>query len=95
MSILEFGTDDCGMEGNVNKEQMKDRTKQFALRVIRLVESLPKGRTADVLGRQLLRSAPRLGQTIVQHAELGLLPILSPKWELLKKKPMNLCTGWK
>jgi hypothetical protein len=28
----------------MNKEVMKKRTKQFALRVIRLVESLPKGR---------------------------------------------------
>ncbi len=38
-------------------DNLKDRTKKFALRVIRLVESLPKGRTADVIGRQLLRSA--------------------------------------
>ncbi|OGW28369.1 MAG: four helix bundle protein [Nitrospirae bacterium GWC2_57_13] len=35
---------------------LKERTKQFALRVIRLVESLPKGRTSEVIGRQLLRS---------------------------------------
>ena len=35
---------------------MKRRTKQFALRVIRLSESLPCGRTAEVIGRQLLRS---------------------------------------
>ena len=35
---------------------LKERTKQFALRIIRLVESLPKGRTSDVIGRQLLRS---------------------------------------
>ena len=35
---------------------LKQRTKQFALRVIKLTESLPKGRVGDVLGRQLLRS---------------------------------------
>ena len=35
---------------------LKDRTKAFALRIIRLTESLPKGRTSDVVGRQLLRS---------------------------------------
>jgi hypothetical protein len=40
----------------MNKDDMKHRTRQFALRVIRLVESLPKGRTEDVLGKQLLRS---------------------------------------
>jgi four helix bundle protein len=39
----------------------KNRTKQFALRVIRLVESLPQRRTADVLGKQLLRSGTSVG----------------------------------
>ncbi len=42
---------------NNRHDNLKDRTKKFALRVIRLVESLPKGRTSDVIGRQLLRSA--------------------------------------
>ena len=42
-------------------EQLLPRTKAFALRVIRLVESLPNGRTADVIGKQLLRSATSVG----------------------------------
>lgn len=41
----------------MDKEVMKRRTKQFALRVIRLTEALPKAQTAQVIGRQLLRSA--------------------------------------
>ena len=45
----------------MDKEEMKRRTKQFALRVVRLVETLPRGRTADVLGRQLLRSGTSVG----------------------------------
>jgi four helix bundle protein len=45
----------------MNEEQLKQRTKQFALRVIKLVEALPKGRTADVIGKQLLRSATSVG----------------------------------
>lgn len=45
----------------MTSEQMKKRTKQFALRVIRLVESLPKGQTADVIGKQLLRSGCSVG----------------------------------
>jgi len=36
---------------------LKLRTKQFALRVIKLVEALPKNKIGDVLGKQLLRSA--------------------------------------
>lgn len=45
----------------MNKDEMKRRTKLFALCVIRLVESLPKGRTSEVLGRQLLRSGTSVG----------------------------------
>jgi len=41
----------------MDKEDLKRRTKQFALRVIRLVEALPRTRTAQVIGNQLLRSA--------------------------------------
>ena len=37
-------------------ENLKARTKSFALRIIKLVESLPKNRTSDVIGRQLMRS---------------------------------------
>lgn len=49
------------MEIVVDKEELKRRTKQFALRAINLVEAIPRGRTADVLGRQLLRSGTSVG----------------------------------
>jgi four helix bundle protein len=45
----------------MNSDELKKRTKAFALRVIRLVESLPRGRTAEVIGRQLLRSGTSVG----------------------------------
>jgi four helix bundle protein len=45
----------------MKQEEMKQRTKLFALGVIQLVESLPKERTAEVLGRQLLRSGTSVG----------------------------------
>lgn len=41
----------------MNEAEMKQRTKQFALRVIRLVEALPKTPTAEVIGKQLVRSS--------------------------------------
>ncbi len=41
----------------VNADELKKRTKQFALRVIKMVRSLPKTREADEIGKQLLRSA--------------------------------------
>ena len=39
------------------REGLKLRTKQFALRVIKLFQSLPKYGEAQVIGKQLLRSA--------------------------------------
>jgi len=36
--------------------ELRERTKQFALRVIRLYGALPKTTEAQVLGKQLLRS---------------------------------------
>ncbi len=45
----------------MNQEEMKQRTKVFALGIIQLVESLPKDRTTAVLGGQLLRSGTSVG----------------------------------
>ena len=41
----------------MTKDDLKERTSSFALRVIRLVESLPNKKSSAVLGNQLLRSA--------------------------------------
>ena len=40
---------------------LKDRTKAFALAVVGLVEDLPRGRGADAIGNQLLRSGTSVG----------------------------------
>ena len=40
----------------MNKDELKQRTKTFALRVMKLVEHLPKTSEGRVLGDQLLRS---------------------------------------
>jgi four helix bundle protein len=45
----------------MNKIDLKPRTMMFALRIIEFVESLPKGRTSDVIGRQLLRAGTSVG----------------------------------
>jgi four helix bundle protein len=45
----------------MNQEEMKQRTKLFALGIIQLVESLPKERIAEVFSRQLLRSGTSVG----------------------------------
>ncbi len=38
-------------------EDLRDRTKKFALGVIRLIRTLPKTDEARILGRQILKSA--------------------------------------
>ena len=45
----------------MSNENLKKRTKQFALEIIKLTEALPPGKTCDVLGRQLLRSGTSVG----------------------------------
>ena len=45
----------------MNENELKKRTKQFGLRVISLVESLPTGQTARTIGNQLLRSGLSVG----------------------------------
>lgn len=38
-------------------QRLRERTKDFALRVIRMTQALPRTREADVLVRQVLRSS--------------------------------------
>ncbi|MGH9836072.1 MAG: four helix bundle protein [Blastocatellia bacterium] len=45
----------------MNSDDLKHRTKAFALRIIRLVEALLPGRVADVIGKQLVRCGTSVG----------------------------------
>ena len=42
-------------------EDLKERTKRFALRIIRLYTSLPRTTEAQVIGKQVLRSGTSVG----------------------------------
>jgi four helix bundle protein len=42
-------------------DEMKNRTKGFGLRVMKLVDAMPRTLAGQVVGRQLLRSATSLG----------------------------------
>jgi four helix bundle protein len=46
---------------NSQPEDLRQRTKTFALRIIKLYGSLPKSTEAQVLGKQLLRSGTSVG----------------------------------
>jgi four helix bundle protein len=45
----------------MDERMFKERTNKFALAVVKLVEALPRTRTADVPGRQLLRAGTSVG----------------------------------
>ncbi len=45
----------------MDAEEVKRRTKQFGLRVIKLVDALPGIRSANVIGNQLLRAGTSVG----------------------------------
>jgi len=45
----------------MTSEELKARTKAFALRVIKLVDAMPRSLAAQVIGKQLLRSATSVG----------------------------------
>jgi four helix bundle protein len=50
-----------GTQEDMDAYQMKQRTKTFALRIIKLVETLPATQTGRVLGKQLLRAGTSVG----------------------------------
>lgn len=45
----------------MNSEELKTRTKKFALRIVKLVKSLPKTSEGKIFGNQLLRCGTSVG----------------------------------
>ena len=45
----------------MDEQEFKNRTKQTALRVIKVIEALPNSNSAQIIGKQLLRSATSVG----------------------------------
>lgn len=45
----------------MDKHELQDRTKRFALRVMKLVEALPDSKAGWVIGKQLIRSGTSVG----------------------------------
>ena len=49
------------MGGNMNREEMYERTMQFSVRVVRMVKAMPRDIAEDVIARQLTKSATSIG----------------------------------
>jgi four helix bundle protein len=45
----------------MDEKTFKERTKRFGVNIIQMTEKLPNTRTADILARQIIRSATSVG----------------------------------
>lgn len=59
----------------MDEATFKQPTREAALRLIRLVEALPRTRTADVLGKRLLGSGTSIGANYALHVAPSPPPI--------------------
>ena len=81
------------MKADNSKLQLKPRTKQFAIRAIRLVEALPATRTADVIGRQLMRSALSVGSNYRSACRARSRADFVPKMGIVEEE-IDECLYW-
>lgn len=77
----------------MNSNELKERTKKFALKIIKLYEELSNSKKGQILGGRLLRSGTSVGANYraacraISNADLFI------KYKLLKKRRMNLHIG--
>jgi four helix bundle protein len=55
----------------MHKNDLAERTKKFALRIIRLVSKLPKSEVGRVIGGQVLRSGTSVGANYREASRAG------------------------
>lgn len=57
----------CKRDVSMGNKDIVDSTYKFALRIIKLVSSLPHNKVCDVIGGQLLRAGTSVGANICQE----------------------------
>jgi four helix bundle protein len=53
-------------ENSKYKMKLKDRTYQYSIKMIEFLDNLPKDTSAQIISKQLLRSATSIGANIVE-----------------------------
>lgn len=66
-------------------EDLRIRTKKFALRIINLYRALPKRDEGSIIGKQILRAAHQLVRNIVRQVVQNPHETLSAKWKAVSK----------
>jgi hypothetical protein len=64
----------------MSEYELRDRTKQFALRVVRMFSALPKTDEARVLGKHCYGRERVLRQTIAKLRAREVMPNYSRSW---------------
>ncbi|TVP67127.1 MAG: four helix bundle protein [Leptolyngbya sp. LCM1.Bin17] len=77
----------------MDEKRFKARTKMLALRLIRLVEALPKGRSTDVMGRQLMRCGTSVGANYRAVCRAKSVPDLIAKLGIVEEEA-DECLYW-
>ena len=67
----------------MNPDESCARTRSFALRVVKLVQALPKDSVADVLGKQVLRSATSVGANYHAACRAQTKPVFVAKMSIV------------
>ena len=75
-------------------EQLQQRTKRFALRILKLYQSLPKSEECRILGKQILRSGTSIGANYRAAYRARSRAEFVAKWALFLRRPMKQHFGW-
>ncbi len=87
--------DNDTVQRNLNQNYLKERTKRFALEIIKLVEKLPKGKTSDILGRQLLAAGTSAGANYRAACRARSSPDFISKMGIVEEEAdESIYTGW-
>jgi len=79
-------SDNDTVERSSYQNHLKERIKRFALDIIKLVEKLPKGRIADILGRQLLAAGTSVGANYRAASRVGSSPDFISKMGIVEEE---------
>ncbi|CAN5193604.1 hypothetical protein BH20ACI2_BH20ACI2_21410 [soil metagenome] len=79
----------------MTEQEMLDRTKKFALRVLNLVAALPNTIAGRAIAGQIVRSGTSVASNYRAACRGRSKAEFIANWELQRKKQMKVVSGWK
>jgi four helix bundle protein len=70
----------------MDEQLFKDRTKKLALAVIAMTEALPKTRVAEIIARQIIRSATSVGANYRAACRAKSIPDMLNKLKIVEEE---------